>query len=455
MTATASPDHLRNDAHATSRSPEEYRAFLESLVGECRIEPLSVSDPRILGRVLAQPLHSRIDVPPFENSAMDGFAVRHADIHGPTPVALDVDDDLPAGDTRRLTLHPGRAIRVMTGGQVPREADTVVPVEYTDHQPGVRQAPKTVTIGAHTISLGANIRRRGEDMQTGDPVLAAGTALDAARLSAAVATGHRIVNVHAPARIAIFSTGSELVSSGDQRNDGQIPDSNSVLLASLVREAGGEVVAVHRTKDNPEDFLSLLSQLPDVDLVLTTGGISAGAYEVVRQALSDRGVTFTHVLQQPGGPQGAGRATLGTPRTPIPTKRSSVLSKNGSDQREIPCVCLPGNPVSVFATFHFYVFGLISMMSGQTTTSRRPTVTVRAGHAWASPPGKLQLCPVVVENDDDGDELTVRLTHPLGVKSHLVASLALCDGLAIVGRDVQRVQEGDCLEFLWTRTDRQ
>lgn len=403
-----------------------HRQLLESLVTLTPVVEADVSDPDSWGCVLADDVRARLDTPPFTNSAMDGFAVRHADLLAADgqSVSLEVSGDVAAGDCTSRRLHPGTALRIMTGALLPEGADTVVRVEDTDHLPGVAVAPRRVTIRA-CPEIGANIRHRGEDYAADSVVLRAGTLLDPAAASALVSVGVPRVPVHRRPRISVLTTGRELVGAGQPPVPGQVPDSNGVLLAGLVVSCGAQLVDSGRVDDDPGRLGSTLAAWSPVDLVITAGGISAGAFEVVRQGLSGEAVQFHHVAQQPGGPQGAGLLRMG--------------------DTQVPIACLPGNPVGVFASFHLYLAGLIAMMAGRTRDSRPVTSTVVAGQQWSSPLGKVQLCPV---------GRTGRRVHPihrLGSKSHLVASLPGADGLAVVPPETDRVRIGDELEFIATR----
>ena len=388
-----------------SLSPDEHRRLVESL-GRT-LAPRAVPLSRALGCVLAEPLAARLPVPPFTNSAMDGFAVHASDL-AELPATLPVAGDIPAGDAGGHAVAPGTAWRIMTGAPMPSGADTVVKVEMTDHAPHVTEPPGRVTI-RRAPAPGANVRHAGEDVEPGAPVLPAGVVLGAAALSAAAA-------------------GSELADPGARLGDGEIPDSNSVLLCGLVEAAGGIVAARVRSADAPEALLASLAGWPELDVVITAGGISAGAYEVVRQALASAAMRFHRVAQQPGGPQGVGTVSL--------------------RGRGVPALCLPGNPVSVFVSFHVYAAGLLAMLAGKASCAAPRRLEAVAGVGWASPAGKAQFMPVVYDGG------SVRPVHRLGSSSHLAASVALADGLAVVDADVTRVAPGDRVGFLPTRLDR-
>ena len=418
--------------HDPTLSTMEHRDLIEALALSRLLPHDTLSAEECLGRRLATDLHSLIPLPPFTNSAMDGFALRREDLAGEGPWSLPVVADIPAGDTREHRLEAGQAMRIMTGAPLPQGADTVVKVEHTDHAAGVAQAPASVEIRV-APKLGANVRVKGEALEAGSPVLEAGRLLDGTALAAAISVGHGTLAVLPRPRVLVVTTGTELRRAGEALERGQIPDSNGILLRGLVEDAGGRVVANLRTGDTPEELRRALDEAPDADLVITAGGISAGAYEVVRLTLgTDAG--FHHVTQQPGGPQGVGATPVGT------------------RGRETPVICLPGNPVSVFTTFHMYVAGALAVMSGLVRPERGATVPsavmARARVGWESPEGKTQFIPVRFVDEagaGSGDEAGVRWVepvHPLGSKSHLVASLAHAQGIGVVAPEFGEVVAG-------------
>ncbi|SES03314.1 molybdopterin molybdotransferase [Propionibacterium cyclohexanicum] len=411
----------------------EHRALVEAVARPLPTVPrrllgeVGSTEPNCFGTILAEPLEALLPVPPFTNSAMDGFAVRHADIAAASesePVRLPVAGDIAAGDTAEHEVEPGTAWRIMTGALLPRGADTVVRVEHTDHQGSIRELPATVGI-RKAPKQGANVRQRGEDVSVGTVVLKAGRLLDAAALACAVSVGHGQARIHPRPQVGIITTGDELVSPGDRPRPGQVPDSNGIMLTALVAQAGGTLVVRTRAKDDPDALRARLETWPQVDLIVTAGGISEGAYEVVRQAFTSPTMRFHHVRQQPGGPQGVG-----------------TFEVHG---RQIPVLCLPGNPVSAFVCFHLYVAGAIGMMATRRTDSRprRHDVVVSAG--WSSPVGKTQFTPVSLLAS------TVAPVHRLVSGSHLIASLPQADGLAIVPAGIDHVSPGDHLRFINTR----
>ncbi|WP_084077909.1 gephyrin-like molybdotransferase Glp [Demequina sp. NBRC 110057] len=386
------------------RPLSEHLAEAVSLVSPLPAERVPLLDG--MDRVLAEDVIATLDGPAFDNSAMDGYAVRVAD--AVAGAVLPVAADIPAGSGLPAALAPGSAARIMTGAPLPAGADAVVPVEATDG--GV----VTVEIREDAV-VGAHIRRRGEDVRVGDVVVAAGVALGSWQLSAAASAGAAEIAVRARPRIAVLTTGDELVDPGTTPGPGQIVDSNTTLLAAMVKGVGGIPVILPRAGDTPEAVLASLEGV-EVDLIVTAGGASVGAYDPVKAALADRGVGFHAVAMQPGKPQG-----LGT-------------------YRGIPVACLPGNPVSVAVTFSVVVGAMMRAMLGAPEPSI-PTAPAAVG--WASPPGRAQFVPAVF--DPNG---ALRPATAGGSRSHLVASLAKGRVLAVVPAEVDEVLPGDTVSFM-------
>lgn len=395
------------------RTVEEHLARVLTLASRLPVEEASVSDG--IGRVLGADLVAVVDVPPFDNSAMDGFAVRAADL---SPGArLAVVGDIPAGATTVPTVGEGQAARIMTGAPLPPGADAVVPVEQTDQPTGAVVLPETVLV-AEPVSQGRHVRRRGEDIRAGETGLPAGLRWTAAAASAAVSLGHGSVPLVRRPRVAVLSTGSELVPAGEPLGFGRIPDSNSVLLAGLCRGWGAEVISATAVDDDPDHFRAALAAALSADLVLTSGGVSVGAFEVVRQVV-EGDVSFDKVAMQPGKPQASG--TLTAP-----------------DGRRVPMLGLPGNPVSVFVSAWVYARPLIARLGGW--SEAWPSEGLPVAEGWRGPAGRRQFTPVRIGAEG------VSPVHRLGSGSHLVASLALADGLAVVPEDVESVERGDVVE---------
>ena len=399
-------------AARATRSVEEHRAAVADLLAPLPVERVPLGRAR--GRVLAEALVAGIALPPFDNSAMDGYAVRAADVAGATevdPRELPVTADVPAGRTDVPPLEPGTAHRIMTGAPLPAGADTVVQVEHTDgglDRVRVLRAP----------AVGTSVRRAGEDVVVGQVVLAAGTVLGAPQIGVAAAIGAETVPVRRRPTVLVLSTGSELVAPGTPLQLGQIYESNGPMLAAAVEDAGGVADLMRFV---PDDVAHLHRVLDDrlaagtVDLVLTSGGISAGAYEVVKEALAGRGVEFVKVAMQPGGPQGVGRVG------------------------GVGVVALPGNPVSSQVSFEVFVRPPLRAALGY-QHPERPRVTAALAASLTSTPGRRQFRRGVV----DAVAGTVREVG--GPPSHLLGALARADCFFVVPEETTELAAGSPVE---------
>jgi molybdopterin molybdotransferase len=361
-----------------------------------------------LGLVLSADLIAPIPLPPFDNSAMDGYAVRAAELAGAgtdTPVELPVPEDIPAGRTDVVPLAPGTAHRIMTGAPVPPGADAVVPVELTDA--GVKQVK---IFGG--VAAGAHLRLAGEDVAPGNVVLAEGTVLGPIQLGLAAAMGSGTLAVRRRPRVLVLSTGSELVEPGRPLLPGQIYESNGVMLAAAVRAAGGEPELLRFVPDDVASFHATLgARIPHADLVVTSGGVSAGAYEVVKDALSGQGVTFYKVAMQPGGPQGAGT------------------------YQGVPVVTLPGNPVSAAISFEIFVRPALLAALGHREVDR-PRRYATLTTAVTAPAGKRQYRRGYYEPAEE-------TVAPVGGPgSHLLGAFAAANCLFVVPEEIDALAEG-------------
>ena len=394
-------------------SVEDYETMVVCMARLLPVDEVPLAQARRL--VLAADLPALTSVPPFTNSAMDGYAVRAADVAAP-PVALRVVGDIPAGASSAPSVGVGEAARIMTGAPVPPGADAVVPVEATDQLPGAAPLPAEVTI-LEAVAIGRHVRRAGESVRVGRVALAAGQTMTPGALAVAASVGYATVPVRRRPRVAVLATGSELVSPGQRLGFGQIPDSNSVLLAGLAAEFGADVVLARAVGDAPEQFSAALSEaLAGSDVVVTAGGVSAGAFEPVRQA-GLGGVDFVRVAMQPGKPQACGVV-------------------EAPDGGRVALLGLPGNPVSVFVSAWVFLRPLLAAMQGRRPDWRR--VEARAARPWSSPAGRRQYVPVTLA--DDG---TCTPSHALGSGSHIISALHSADALAVVGEGVERVEVGD------------
>lgn len=403
-------------------SVEQHLAKILDGVEALPSEDVPVGDA--VGRVLAEPVLARHPVPPFTNSSMDGFAVRAAD--ATAGVYLPVAGDVPAGPVSPDPLRPGTAQRIMTGAPLPAGANAIVPVEDTDQPRGPADLPIRVWIERAPV-VGRFIRQKGEDVVPGAEILPAQTLLTPAAVAAAISVGYGSLAVHRRPRVAVLSTGAELRAAGEDLAPGQIPDSNGPLLAALAEAEGAEVVHVGRTGDAPEDFAAALERVIGVDVVIASGGASAGAFDVVKEVTALLGVKFVEVAMQPGKPQGHGWLT----------------SRGGS---RTAFVALPGNPVSVFVSHQLFLRPLLGRLQGREVEHME--VEARAEVGWRCPPRRRQYTPVKVTF---GEEATCTPSHALGSGSHLVASLHLADGLAIAGENADEVAAGERLPVILIR----
>jgi molybdopterin molybdotransferase len=390
---------------ACVRTVEEHQAVVAGLLRPLAVEEVPVA--AAAGRVLARDVPALVALPGFDNSAMDGYACRTADVGTATedaPVRLPVAADIPAGRTDVPPLEPGTVHRIMTGAPVPVGADVIVPVERTDAGTDI------VTITG-APAAGTHLRHAGEDIAAGALALTAGTALGPAQLGLAAAVGHATLPVRRRPRVLVLSTGSELVEPGRPLAPGQIYESNSVLLATAVEDAGGEARTLHFVPDDVDQFLATVrAELAGADLLITSGGVSAGAYEVVKDAFGALGtVEFAKVAMQPGGPQGAGTV-------------------NG-----VPVVTLPGNPVSSFVSFEVFVRPALRRALGHVAPDRLRT-SARLSEQLRSPAGRRQF----LRGRFDGGVVT----QVGGPGSHLVAHLARANCLVVVPEDVTELPAG-------------
>lgn len=375
-------------------------------------EPVALHRAR--GRVLAEDLHARVAVPSFDNSAVDGYAVRAAEVSGAqaqAPVILPVAGVNGAGQARFHRLEPGWAAKVMTGAPLPLGADAVIAYEATDR-------------GCQQVALreparhGHNVRRAAEDVAVGALVATTGTRLTPRHLGALAATGHGQVAAYRRPKLTVLSTGAELRQPGEPLGHDSIYDSNSFALAAAAEEAGAVVRRGGAVCDDPSPFLDALrEEIEWADVVVTTGGASAGDFDVVKAALSARGVWFGPVAIQPGKPQGFG--LVGEAATAL--------------------FALPGNPVSAYVSFELFVRPALRRLAGISPELRpvRSTVLMTGLTARA---GREQY----LRGHYDGHGVT-----PLGGPgSHLVASFARANCLLVVPRSATALDAGDAVDVL-------
>ncbi|MER5632260.1 gephyrin-like molybdotransferase Glp [Streptomyces nitrosporeus] len=424
------------------------------------LEPIELQLPEAQGCVLVEDVMVAVSLPPFDNSSMDGYAVRVSDVEGASeefPAVLTVVGDVAAGadglaDGR--SVAPGEAARIMTGAPLPAGAEAVVPVEWTDG--GTGGGPATA-MRAHSdapegasgevrvhrpVKARAHVRAKGSDVRPGDLALRAGTVLGPAQIGLLAAIGRPSVKVRPRPRVVVLSTGSELAQPGEELSGGQIYDSNSFALTAAARDAGAIAYRVPAVADDAESLRATIEdQLIRADILVTTGGVSVGAYDVVKEALSSvgerpaqetgdgddgpaGGVDFRRLAMQPGKPQGFG--AIGPDHTPL--------------------LALPGNPVSSYVSFELFVRPAIRTLMGLEDVHRpRVRAALDVQEPLSSPSGKRQF----LRGRYDAEAGTV--TPVGGPGSHLVAALAQADALIVLPEDMTSAAPGTPAEVILLR----
>lgn len=394
-------------------------AEAQALVLGC-VQPVGVEKVALveaLHRVLAADIVAQRHIPLEDNSAMDGYAVRHGDVAEATrehPVALDVLEVLPAGKSPAHSLAAGQAIKIMTGAPLPPGADTVVQIEHTDGsdtQVQIYRAPR----------LGSHLRRRGEDIHAGDCVLPARTLVRPAELGVLASVGQAQVLVYQRPRVAILATGDEIIDPGEPDTRGKIINSNSYTLAGQVLEAGGSPVLLGVAPDNRDLISQRLASGLRTDLLITSGGVSVGSFDYVRECLDAVGFTrrFGTVAVRPGSP-----ATFGM-------------------VGQVPVFSLPGNPVASMVTFELFVRPALLHMTGHQTLMR-PYLDAVLQDEVDKRRGVRTLLRGVLRQEAGGARVTT--TGPQG--SGILRSMSLANCLIDLPEETERVQPGDTVRVM-------
>lgn len=396
---------------------------MERLIGE-RIVPVAETERVPLhgagGRVVAHAIEASTDLPPFDNSAVDGYAVRHADLRPDGDSTLSISGRLTAGTRANLVLNPGQAIRIFTGAAMPKGADTVFMQEDVTVKGGQVTVPKG-------LKVGANRRLAGEDAPAGTVVLAAGTVLEPQHIALAAALGLTEIAVRRRLKVAIFSTGDEIVEPGSVRDSAAIYDSNRFLLTELLERLGAIVTDLGILADDPEKLSRRLREAAaGHDLIVTSGGISTGEADYVRDAIERIGnLVFWRVAIKPGRP-----VALGV--IPLASGQSAAF------------VGLPGNPVAVFVTFVRIVRPLLRRLSGA-RPDRLVPLPVRAAFAYRKKKDRREYVRVALRRGADGEIEAVK--HPQD-GAGILTSLTETDGLLEFPEDVTAIEPGARVGFL-------
>lgn len=401
-------------------SVAEYLDLVLDSVSELPAMEMPISD--VNGCVLAQDIYARWPLPSFDNSSMDGYAVIAADVLSASensPITLPVIDDIPAGFKSVETLRSGQAIRIMTGAPIPAGADSVIPIESTD-------GGSEVVVIRDSVVTGNCIRIEGEDVRSGDLVLAQGTFIGPRQIALIAAVGHGIISVIPKPRVAVLATGSELVEPGTELKYGLISDSNSFLITAIAQDSGAAAYRLPPVQDDEDTLINLLEdQVHRADLIITTGGVSMGAYDPVKSAFLKLGTAQFHkVAMQPGMPQGFG--SVGQPAIPI--------------------ITLPGNPVSAYISFEAFIRPAIRKMRGLKQLHRPQHSATLIGEL-RSPKNKVQFARARFLAQGQ-----VELVGT-GQGSHVLGGLAQADALVVIPVGVDSIASGEQVQVIDVRGD--
>ncbi|MBH76793.1 MAG: molybdopterin molybdenumtransferase MoeA [Dehalococcoidia bacterium] len=411
-------------------SVEEARERILTFFERLGPEPTPVIDA--LGQVLAEDILADFDIPPLDNTAMDGYAVRAADTENSSessPKRLTVIADLAAGYVLDTSVSNGQAVRIMTGAPIPPGADAIVPFEETDEplrEPG--EAPtRGDTVGVFKEALtGANIRRQGEDIKAGQVVLKAGREMRPSEIGVLSSIGQTEVSVYRRPEVAILSTGDEIVKPGENRRKGQIYDANAHSVAALVKAFGGQPRLLGIAQDTVEDLTEKIHSGLDADMIVTSAGVSRGDFDVVKDVLAREGaIDFWTVRMKPGKP-----LAFGAFKAP--------------DGRRVPHLGLPGNPVSSMVAFELFGRPAIFKMLGRVGWER-PVVKAITRDPVVNTDARRFFARCIVTKGEDG-RYYADLTGPQG--SGILTSMSAANGLTVIPEDLPRAEPGDEIDVM-------
>jgi len=409
-------------------SVDEALTSILSYVRVLEPEPKPILD--CLGQVLAEDVYSAIDVPPLDNSAMDGYALRAEDTHGAgdsSPGYLTVVGELAAGSVPTEEVRPGTAIRIMTGAPLPQGADTVVRFEDTDELDRKSAGGVLSQIGIlRQARKGLNVRRRGEDIARGDLVLKKGTLLRPQEIGMLASLGRTTTLVIRRPVVALLATGDELVAADQPLAPGKIYDSNTYTIAAEVSRYGGVPKILGIGRDSVQSLTEKIDQGLDADMLITSGGVSQGDYDMVKDVLAQRGeISFWTVRMKPGKPLAFGTMT----------------KMEGERERKVPHLGLPGNPVSSMITFEQFARPAILKMMGRENLAK-PTIRAIIDNDIANNDGRRIFARVMVAKRDG--QYYASLTGPQG--SGILTSMAKANGLAVIPESSKGVKAGEMVD---------
>ncbi|WP_404391833.1 gephyrin-like molybdotransferase Glp [Humibacillus xanthopallidus] len=416
----AQPEPATRRAPADVRTVDEHlRAILSSLE-PAPTAPIPLTES--LGLVVARDVRAKVNLPGFDNSSMDGYAVVSDSLAGAgsQPVRLRIVGEVAAGDDPTFRVGPGEAARIMTGAKMPQGADAVIAVEDTDGSAGGEVECRA------EARRGRFVRPLGEDVAAGAVVVSAGEIVGPRTIAVLAACGHATVEVHRRPHVVVLSTGDELVAPGDPLGPAQIHDSNSSMLWAAAVASGASAEIRTAVGDTDEELLAVLDEVVGVaDVIITSGGVSMGAYDVVKSALRREGIDFVKVAMQPGKPQGFGHLS-------------------GPGGRQVPLFALPGNPVSSFVSFEVFVRpALRRLMRLKPEKRRLRAASITSG--VRSPEGRRQFGRAVVSRSPEGELLASPVA---GQGSHFLADLSRANGLFVVPEDITELVAGEHVDVI-------